>query len=84
MNLAQCPGETNFIAGHDHQVYVVGHQAIAQNPKGVVFRVLFQQTEVYLIIRRGEEDVAPGIATLCNVMRGLRYHDAREPGHALY
>jgi hypothetical protein len=64
-----------------YQVNMVGHEAVAEDPQPGTLCMIAEQPEIDLSIGIAKKHVLPLIATLRNVMRPARQHDARSSSH---
>ena len=70
------------LAGLDHQVHVVGHQAIAVDAVAEARNALGEQVEEPPPVGHGEEDVLPAVAPQHHVIDAARNMQARLACHA--
>jgi hypothetical protein len=67
--------------GHQHQMNMVGHQAIGPNRNTCGAAALREQRPIFGIVAIGEKRLLPPTAPLRDVMRAPRYHDTRQSSH---
>jgi hypothetical protein len=63
------------------QVYVIRHEAVAQQRKSVKLRILSQQLKVGDAVRIAGENYLSRISPLRNMMRNVDDHDTRQSSH---
>jgi len=68
-------------AGHGHQVHMIGHQAVAQNPWSLNFRLLLQELQVHSTVIIGKEHILAVVAPLRDMMRPPWNHDPCNSRH---
>lgn len=77
----QRAGERILALGHDHQVDMVGHQAVAQEAHAGTRGVMAEKVQVKTPIIWRVEDGSAIIATLGDMMGNARKDDAGSTGH---
>lgn len=63
--------------GNSDQMYMIGHETVAQQRKTVELRLLAQQLQISAAVRFVGKNYLPGIAALRNMMGNIQYNDAR-------
>jgi len=78
---ADSPGQRSIALRYDHQMYVIGHQAVAQYPKPALGGLVPQYLQIGNAVSVGQEDVLPVVPALGDVMGKAWDDDARDSGH---
>lgn len=75
MRLGESRAQTRRFVGHQNQMDVVGHQAIAphRNPRRPA--ALRRQCAIFGVVVRAEKDLLPPVAALGDVVRNPRNDD---------
>jgi hypothetical protein len=66
---------------HDHEMDVIGHQAVSDYPKPALGGLMLQYLQVGDAIRVNEEDFLPIVPALGDVMGQARENDACDSRH---
>jgi hypothetical protein len=81
VELPEGAGQTAGALGNGHQMDMIAHQAVTQQPHAVMARLLAQMIEVKPAILVYQEDLLPVVAALGDVMRDAVRHQPRLAGH---
>jgi hypothetical protein len=74
-------GQRTLVRWHDHQVHVIGHQAVAQYRKPAPGGLVPQYLHVGKAVSVRQKDVLPVVPALGDVMGQFGNYDARYSGH---
>jgi hypothetical protein len=81
MRFAHRKAQRRLVGRSEHEVYVVGHQAIGPHLHAAPGRLLSEQIAIDLLVAGLEEDRLAPDAPLGHMMREAGDDDASEAGH---
>lgn len=81
VSAADDSGQRMGLAGNDHEVDVIGHQAVGQDSQPMPRRLLGQQIEIGPSVVIDEEDILAIVAALDDVVGQAGKDDARDARH---